>query len=67
MEDVAEAIAMISFKNKSDKKFAVITVNVPEYDEYGSIIRTSAETIGYEEFCELFKNRVSLIENLLGL
>lgn len=67
VEDVAEAIAMIAFKNRSDKKFAVITVNVPEYDEYGNIIKTSTETIGYEEFCELFKNRVSLIENLLGL
>ena len=66
-EDVAEAIAMTVFKNKSDKRFAVITVDIPEYDRYGNIINVRTETIGYEEFCELFENRVRLIENLLGL
>ena len=66
-EDVAEAIAMVVFKNKSDKSFARITVDIPEYDKYGNVINVSRETIGYEEFCVLFENRVSLIENLLGL
>ena len=58
---------MVAFKNISNKSFAKITVNIPEYDRYGNLINFHTETFDYEEFCDLCRHRVALLEELLEI
>ena len=66
LEDVAETLAMMSFKNL-DKTSAITIIKRPQYDNYGNILGYIPEEIGYDEFIALFKFRISTIEELMGI
>ena len=61
IEDVAEALAMIAFKNMSNKEFAIIAVPVAPYGNLDFI------NMNYWEFIDKFKHRVEVLEHLLNL
>ena len=62
-EEIADALSMVSYKNKQDKSTAIILV--PVYDNNGKVVRR--ELLNYEEWHNRFEELATYLEKKISL